>query len=189
MPHLFRLRGTGAPGLEGFLKDPADLGVARVPRGVSLDLARSLPARGGDARAALSGTWWTIPRTTPDARLAADLVGLLAEREFQADWARTFGHLPARRDLLAEIDLLFEKDWQFTIARTAKKQALDRGRAQPATLRWRNNGRALVATWREMCVEKESTSPLALGIALEKQAAAAAAANRAAPADSAARGD
>ena len=101
---------------------------------------------------------------------------LLAEREFQADWARAFGHLPARRDLLAELDLLFETDWQFTIARIAKRQALDRGRSQPATLRWRNNGRALVATWREMCVEQHSTDPLALGIALEKQLAAAGAA-------------
>ncbi len=189
MPHLFRLHGTGATGLEGFLEDPADLGVARVPRGVSLDLAQSLPARGGDSRGALSGTWWTIPRTTPDARLAADLVTLLAEREFQADWARAFGHLPARRDLLAEIDLLFETDWQFTIARIAKRQALDRGRAQPATLRWRNNGRALVATWREMCVERHSTDPLALGVALEKQLAATGAAKRASAADSAKRGD
>jgi len=188
MPHLFRLHGTGAPGLEGFLKDPADLGVARVPRGVSLDLAGTLPARGGDSRAALTGTWWTIPRTTPDPRLAADLVLMLTAREFATDWARAFGHLPARRDLLAEIDLVFEADWQFTIARIAKKQALDRSRPQPATLRWRNNGRALVAVWRRMCAGEHVTDPLALGIALAKEAGAAAA-GRAAPADTAARGD
>ena len=175
MPRLFRLHGTGGPGLEGFLKDPADLGVARVPRGVSLDLAQSLPARGGDPLAALDGLWWTVPRTAPDAPLAFDLVTLLAEREFQADWARTFGRLPARRDLLAELDLLYETDWQFTIARTAKKQALDRGRAQPGTLRWRNNGRALVAAWREVCVEQKNADPLAIGVALERQAVAIAA--------------
>jgi len=189
MPRLFRLHGTGAPGLEGVLKDPADLGVARVPRGVSLDLAKSLPARGGDSRAALDGSWWTVPRTTPDAPLAFELVELLSGREFQADWARAFGRLPARRDLLAELDLLFETDWQFTIARIAKKQALDRGRTQPGTIRWRNNGRALVAAWREMCVEKETTNLLALGMALERHAGAVAAGHRSAPADSAKRGD
>ncbi len=175
MPHLFRLRGTGAPGLEGFLKDPADLGVARVQRGVSLDLEGSLPARGGDALAALDGLWWAVPRTAPDAPLAVELVTMLSERELQADWARAFGRLPARRDLLAELDILFESEWQFAIARIAKKQALDFGRAQPGTLRWRNNARALTATWREVCVEQNNADPYAIGIALERSVVAAAA--------------
>ena len=100
MPHLFRLHGTGGNGLDGFLRDPADLGVARVPRGVSLELGSALPARGGDPEAAIDGLWWTVPRTAPDAPLAFDLVGMLAERDFQADWARAFGRLPTRRDLL-----------------------------------------------------------------------------------------
>ncbi len=196
MPHLFRLHGTGAPGLEGFLKDPADLGVARVPRGVSLDLERSLPARGGDPLAAIDGLWWTVPRTAPDAPLAFDLVTMLSAREFQADWAGAFGRLPARRELLAELDLLFETDWQFAIARTAKQQALERGRTQPGSLRWRNNGRALVTTWREVCVEQRNADPYAIGIALERNAAAIAAGTAGAtgtaatPPDSAAtRGD
>ncbi len=185
MPHLFRLHGTGTPGLEGFLEDPADLGVARVPRGVSLDLDQSLPARGGDPLAAIDGLWWAVPRTAPDAPLAVELVTMLSEREFQADWARAFGRLPARRDLLAELDILFESEWQFAIARTAKKQALDGGRAQPGTLRWRNNGRALVTTWREVCVEQRNADPYAIGIALARNAVAAAAGAAAAAAPAA----
>jgi len=179
MPHLFRLHGTGAPGLAGALRDPADLGVSRVPRGVSLDLDRGRPARGGDPYAALTGLWWMVPRNSPDAPLGFDLVAMLAEREFQADWARAFGRLPTRQDLLAEIDLLFETDWQFKIARTAKRQALDLGRGQPGSTRWRRNGRALVAAWREACVARKTTSPLDIGVTLERHAAGGVAADAA----------
>ena len=163
---LFRLHGTGAQGLEGFLREPVDLGVARVPRGVSLDLDRGYVARSGDPIAALSGTWWGIPRSSPDAELALALVEHVSQRDFQLAWARTFGRMPARRDLLSEIDLVFEPDWQFAIARVAKKQALEQGRPLPAAARWRRNEAALVAAWREGCVEKKLTAPLDLAMVL-----------------------
>ncbi len=165
---LFRLHGTGATGLEGFLREPADLGVARVPRGVSLDLTRGYVARSGDPRAAVSGAWWGIPRSAPDPALGFDLVRQLSEREFQTAWARTFGRMPARRDLLAEIDLVFEPPWQFAIARAAKRQALDLGRALPNAARWRRSEAALVAAWREGCVEQHLTGALDLAMVLRR---------------------
>jgi hypothetical protein len=168
--HLFRLHGTGARGLEGFLRDPTDLGVSRVPRGVSLDLERGSVARAGDPIAALSGAWWAIPRTAPDAKLAAELAQYLAGREFQQEWARAFGHLPARLDLLAEIDLVFVADWQFAIARVAKKQAIDSGRALPSAARWREVERGLVGAWREACVVGGQTKALNLGMILQRAA-------------------
>ena len=166
---LFRLHGTGAQGLEGFLREPADLGVSRVPRGVSLDLERGRVARAGDPNAAISGLWWGIPRSAPEKDLAFDLVEHLSDREFQVAWARTFGRLPARRDLLGEIDLVFEPEWQFAIARVAKHQAIDRGRPLPAASRWRKNEAALVAAWREGCVGKHVTSALDLAMLLRRK--------------------
>ncbi|MEO6461775.1 MAG: extracellular solute-binding protein [Candidatus Eisenbacteria bacterium] len=165
---LFRLHGTGAQGLEGFLREPTDLGVSRVPRGVSLDLERGTVARAGDSHAALTGTWWGIPRAAPDADLAFELVKHLSEREFQVAWARTFGRMPARRDLLAEIDILFEPPWQFAIARAAKKQALDFGRVLPHAARWRRNSAALVTAWRQGCVERHLTGALDLAMVLRR---------------------
>jgi hypothetical protein len=159
---LFRLHGTGAQGLEGFLREPADLAVSRVPRGVSLELERGQVARAGDPHAAVAGTWWAIPRSAPDAALAYDLLEHVSGREFQLAWAQTFGRLPARRDLLSQIDVVFEADWQFAIARAAKKQALDYGRALPQAARWRRSEEALVTGWREACVERRLTEPLAI---------------------------
>ncbi len=164
---LFRLHGTGTPELEGFLKDPADLGVARVPRGVSLDIDRGQPARAGDPLVALGGTWWGIPRTAPEATLASELAKHLSEREFQEAWARAYGRLPARRDLLAEIDLVFETDWQFAIARTSKKQAFDLARALPASARWRTAEKRLVSGWREACATQRLVEATALGTFLQ----------------------
>jgi hypothetical protein len=166
---LFRLHGTGAQGLEGFLREPADLGVARVPRGVSLELERGRVARAGDPDAAISGLWWGIPRSAPEKNLAFDLIEHLSDREFQVAWARTFGRLPARRDLLGEIDLVFEPEWQFAIARVAKHQAIERGRPLPAASRWRRNQAALVAAWREGCVDKHVTSALDLAMLLRRK--------------------
>lgn len=163
---LFRLHGTGAQGLEGFLREPADLGVSRVPRGASLDLERGSVARAGDPHAAISGTWWAIPRSAPDAALAYEMLEHVSGREFQMAWARTFGRLPARRELLTEIDLVFEPDWQFAIARAAKKQAIDFGRALPRAARWRRSEAALVAGWLEACVERRLTEPRAIATVL-----------------------
>ena len=57
-------------------------------------------------------------------------------------------------------------------------------------MRWRANGRALVAAWREVCVERHEADPFAIGIVLERQAAAAAAGvTPAAPDTAAPRGD
>ena len=50
---LVRLHGTGADGLQGFLRDHSDLGVSRVPRGASLEIDHGQPARAGDPDVAL----------------------------------------------------------------------------------------------------------------------------------------
>ena len=64
---------------------------------------------------------------------------------------------------------MFEPEWQFAIARVAKHQAIERGRPLPAASRWRRNEAALVAAWREGCVEKHLTSALDLAMLLRRK--------------------
>ncbi len=159
---LYRLHGTGAPGMEGYLKEPGDLGVARMPRGLSLDQTKRQGARSGNSWSARSGTWWGVPQTSPDAPLALALAEHASSPEMQTDWCRAFGHLPLLRDLVADLDVIFREDWAFQIARTAKSQTLEFGRALPNSPRWHRARPALVAAWREACVERRLTRPIDL---------------------------
>ncbi|MGH7725435.1 MAG: extracellular solute-binding protein [Candidatus Eiseniibacteriota bacterium] len=169
-PDVYRLHGTGAPGMEGFLKEPGDLGVARLPRGLSLAQDQKQGSRTGGSFSARSGTWWGVPRTAPDAPLALALAEHVTSPELQTDWCRAFGYLPPLRDLVADLDVVFREDWAFQIARTAKSQALELGRALPSSPRWRRAQPVLIAAWDEACAERHLTEPLDLVSVLERHA-------------------
>lgn len=154
---LFAVHGTTEPAAPAFLRNPADLGVARLPRGASLDLVHGSAARIADPFAARTGTWWGVPRTAPDPPLALTLLEHVSSPEFMTEASRAFGLYPTLRDLDGGLDGLYRENWAYAIARVARKQILDFGRPLPGTRRWTRAREVLVAAWSDVCVNRKLT--------------------------------
>ncbi len=126
---IMRLRGL--PGQDGYVKDPADLGVAPMPRGQSLLLYKNDPAHGGGPWAARSGFGWGVPASCPDQGLAAALLRDLTSEETATDAAQAVGWLPPRAAVEGDLDVIYRDRRRFDIARIAARQLLDYGRSLP----------------------------------------------------------
>jgi NAD(P)-dependent dehydrogenase (short-subunit alcohol dehydrogenase family)/ABC-type glycerol-3-phosphate transport system substrate-binding protein len=170
---FFRLHGTADGGGDGLLKNPADLGFAQWPQARSLEIERGYPARTGAVRAARGGGWWGVPKSSPDPSLALAFVEHVTSTEFATAHCRKFGVLPARLDVLQELDEVLKDAWQFDIARAAKRQALTLGRTMPSSDRWLAARAGLVAAWKDACVTRHEKAPIALQEALTNQASLA----------------
>jgi ABC-type glycerol-3-phosphate transport system substrate-binding protein len=170
---FFRLHGTADGGGDGLLKNPADLGIAQWPQAMSLEIERGYPARSGNVRAARGGGWWGVPKSSPDPSLALAFVEHVTSTEFATAHCRKFGVLPARLDVLQELDEVLKDAWQFDIARAAKRQALTLGRTMPSSDRWLTARAGLVAAWKDACVTRHEKAPIALQEALTNQASLA----------------
>jgi ABC-type glycerol-3-phosphate transport system substrate-binding protein len=165
-PDLFLLHGTGASGSDGLLRNAADMGVSRVPRGASLEQTRGTPSRAGNPYSVRSGTWWGIPVSSPDAPLGLNLAEHVTSVSFQTEASRAFGHFPTRRQLAQSLDELFREDWMYDVARISRRQIFDLGRALPLSPRWRKLQAVLVASWYDVCVSRklQGTRELARGL-------------------------
>lgn len=174
---LFRLHGTGDAGGEGLLRDSNDLGVTRLPQFMSLELQGGMPARTGPVAAARGGGWWGVPRTSPDRGTSKAFIEHVTSSEFLGARCRRFGVLPARIDLLDELDLVFPETWQFRLASAANRQAMKLGRTLPTSDRWLVARAGLVRAWREACVVRHEREPMelqkALAASTEPESAAA----------------
>jgi len=94
------LHGGAVKGSPALTDDPADLAVARIPRGVSLELgADGQPARVGDGAAPALVTYWAIPKSTPDEAGSYRLVQGLTSADAQAKEAAAFATIPSRQDV------------------------------------------------------------------------------------------
>ncbi len=108
----FNIHGTGQDGLEGFLADPDDMGVATMPAGCSFALAQNGEVLWkGRKTITTGGWWWAIPADAPDPHISYKLARFITGKEHQVQGCSRFGMIPVRKDVRNEMDSLFEAKW------------------------------------------------------------------------------
>ncbi len=108
----FSIHGTGQDGLEGFLSDPEDMGVATMPAGCSFELTENGTCKRKGIKTITTGGWfWGIPADTPDPKISYALARYLTDKQNQVQGCSRFGMLPVRKDVRNEMDSLFEAAW------------------------------------------------------------------------------
>jgi ABC-type glycerol-3-phosphate transport system substrate-binding protein len=109
--------------MPGYLKNPADMRLATMPKAVSLALDKQGNYLAmGTKKVTTGGWWWGIPATAPYSELAYELARYITSREVQAIECSRFGQLPVRKDILNNIDETFTLGWVGDIFRVSLNQ-------------------------------------------------------------------
>jgi len=123
----FFIHGGTHPDLAGYLTDPDDQAVAMVNMGVSLELdADGNPVREGSHTSNFTGWWWGIPVTSPDAQKSYELARFITNAEWHGKECATFGMMPVRNDIYADLAGAFPEEWMQTVFDTSLAQ-MDEG--------------------------------------------------------------
>lgn len=121
----FFIRGTGQDGLDGYLHNPDDMGVATMPSGCSFELdKKGRVVREGRKSITTGGWWWGIPKDTPDPRASYKLARHITSIENQVQACSRFGMIPVRRDVLSDMKMLFGGEWISSIYDVSFKQLM-----------------------------------------------------------------
>jgi len=171
---VLRLHGLKADSASAFQQvHAADIGLARMPRGVSLELKNKFPQRTGDPWSARGGYWWGVPAKSPDPRLAVDVINAMTGPEFQADAVQMLGWMPTRADLVDGLGNIFTDKDEYDLARRAARQLYTYGRPLPNSPRWPQASEAFARAWNEACVHRHERAPVALAETLRQSLSAA----------------
>ncbi len=119
----FYLFGTGKDGLEGYVEDTDDLGLALMPSGCSVHLDHEGEMlRRGTSAVSTGGWWWAIPRRCPHPELAFRLFAHITGRQNQIEECTRFGMIPVRRDLVKDNAILEGQGWMPRVFRLSYAQ-------------------------------------------------------------------
>jgi ABC-type glycerol-3-phosphate transport system substrate-binding protein len=152
----FFIHGTGRDGLDGFLKDPADMGVAIMPEGCSLELNRMGDiARTGSHAITTGGWWWGIPHDSPNALVSYKLARHITSTENQVQGCSRFGMIPVRKDILGDMSMLFGGGWITEVYDVSFKQLMNNKKTVlPSHPRFDQIRNAYLDAWFDIVVEK-----------------------------------
>ncbi len=123
----WRIHGNGGVGLNGVLSEPSDLGFSPLPKGenpLMPSQANGTQEKNSTAGVATRIWWLAIPMRGKSKDLALKLAEQLIETKFQIDECAGFGLIPARKDLLTDLSLLYGDDWMVEGFQAAIKQML-----------------------------------------------------------------
>lgn len=124
----FFLHGTGRDNLNGYFKDPDDMGVATMPQGCSVELdSRGMPLREGSRSITTGGWWWGIPHNTPDPRLSFKIATHVTSTAVQIQECNRFGMIPVRKDVLSDMTMLFGGGWITDVYIVSFRQLMNNG--------------------------------------------------------------
>lgn len=124
----FFLHGTGRDSINGYFKDPDDMGVATMPQGCSVELdAMGAPLRNGKKSITTGGWWWGIPRGCPDVREAYKLASYITSTTSQVQECSRFGMIPVRKEILSDMMMLFGGGWISEIYDVSFRQLMYNG--------------------------------------------------------------
>jgi ABC-type glycerol-3-phosphate transport system substrate-binding protein len=124
----FFLHGTGQDSLNGYFKDPDDMGVATMPQGCSFELdATGVPSRMGNKSITTGGWWWAIPKGCPNPKEAFALASHITSTTMQVQECSRFGMIPVRKEILSDMMMLFGGGWISEIYDVSFKQLMYNG--------------------------------------------------------------
>ena len=150
----FLIHGNATPEMPGFLANPEDMGVALMPKGVSLQLdARGAALREGRRSVGTRGYWWGVTKQSRNRALAFRLAHYLSNTQNQILESSTFGMIPVRQDLLGEMGLMFGGGWTSEVFQTASRQLVEnRYTVVPLIEEFTDLGLNYLAAYGEICM-------------------------------------
>jgi ABC-type glycerol-3-phosphate transport system substrate-binding protein len=152
----FFIHGTGTDGLDGYLKDPDDMGVATMPAGCSVLLdANGTVLREGKKSVTTGGWWWGIPATTPDPRLSWAMAKYITGTKSQIQDCSRFGMIPVRKDILGDMSMMFGGGWITAIYETSFRQLMHNAYTViPGDAHFDEIGTVYLDAWYDIVVHK-----------------------------------
>ena len=152
----FFMHGGTHPQMQGYLPDPNDMGLSVMPQGLSFEVdAKGNPLRTGSRKAGTAGWWWGIPKTAPYPQLSAELAQWITSYENHLAECRVFGMMPIRKDILADLQRVFPKDWMADVFDTSIKQIKLNGDTTGPLLReYSDVGKIYLTAWYDIVVGK-----------------------------------
>lgn len=143
------------PSMPSYLPDENDMGLCVMPKAVSLELDKSGNyVYEGTRATSTGGWWWGIPKTAPNAKLAYDLARFITNRENQAKECSRFGMMPVRKDILMNLQQVFNQGWVGDIFKVAVEQIQINGLTTvPLVKSYAELGQNLIDAWYGLCIE------------------------------------
>jgi hypothetical protein len=123
----FFLHGTGRDNLDGYFPQPDDMGVATMPRGCSADLDAAGIPRYGSKTVTTGGWWWGIPADAPSRSAGYRLATFITGTTAQIQECTRFGMIPVRKDILADMSMMFGSGWIAQVYETSFRQLVQNG--------------------------------------------------------------
>jgi ABC-type glycerol-3-phosphate transport system substrate-binding protein len=156
----FFIHGTGQDGLDGFLADPDDMGVAVMPQGCSVMLdPNGASLREGGKSVTTGGWWWGIPVSTPDARLSYSMARYITGTQSQIQDCSRFGMIPVRKDILGDMSVMFGGGWISAIYETSFRQLmLNKYTSIPGDAHFDEVSNVYLDAWYDIVVKKHWAS-------------------------------
>ncbi len=143
------------PSMPSYLPDENDMGLCVMPKAVSFELDNDGKYTFEGTRAqSTGGWWWGIPKTAPNAKLAYDLARFITNRENQAKECSRFGMMPVRKDILLNLQEVFDQGWVGDIFKVAVDQIkINDLTTVPLVKSYAELGQNLIDAWYGLCVE------------------------------------
>jgi ABC-type glycerol-3-phosphate transport system substrate-binding protein len=149
----FFIHGGSNPNMTGYLADPDDMGLAIMPKGVSLELENGKPVREGSHASQLAGFWWGIPTSTPDPELSYELARWITNAENHKAEAQQFGMMPIRKDIVDDLEGTFAEEWMQEVFDIANKQVEAGVQPIPQVSTWPEYVELYLNAWYDIVVE------------------------------------
>jgi maltose-binding protein MalE len=149
----FFIHGGTDPSMTGYLLDPDDMAVAVMPAGASLEMVDGVPVRMGDHASQLSGWCWGIPESSPNAELSYELARFITNAENHKAEASTFGMMPVRKDIMADLGSSFEEEWIQKVFETAVMQVEGNVTRLPIHANWPAVGQLYNNAWYDIVID------------------------------------
>ncbi len=157
--------------MPGYMKNPDDMGLAIMPLGVSFELDKNGEyINTGTRKVTTGGWWWGIPRTAPNPKLAYKLARWITNHKNQAEECSRFGMMPVRKDILNNINGVFNQGWVGEIfSKSTEQIKINELTTIPLTPFYSDIGRNLIDIWYSICVpDGEMNGPITDPVLLEK---------------------
>jgi len=167
----FSIHGGTDPSMTGYLVDPDDMGLAIMPKGVSLELKDGEPVTEGVHGSQIGGWWWGIPTSTPDAALSYELARFITNEENHTAECSTFGMMPVRKDIMENIDGTFSEQWIREVFDVAQAQLAADVKPMPTNANWPEIGNLYLEAWYDIAVDKSTSDVQGILDDYAKQAA------------------
>jgi maltose-binding protein MalE len=149
----FFIHGGSNPNMTGYLADPDDMGLAVMPKGVSLELENGQPVREGSHGSQLAGWWWGIPTSTPDPELSYELARWITNAENHKAEAQQFGMLPIRKDIINNLEGTFAEEWMQEVFDVANRQVQEGVQPIPQVTVWPEFVQLYLDAWYDIVVD------------------------------------